>query len=112
MLLALALACAPAGPSLLDVPETARFPVPGLGADVQVLRTEADVPHVYAADDVDAARAVGFLYAKDRFFLLDVARRLGGGRLSGLLGDLALEADATSRLQGMAEVAAGLDTLA
>lgn len=99
----------PSAPSLLGVPETARYVLPALRGEVQVLRTEANVPHVYAADDTDAARAIGFLYAKDRFFLLDVARRLADGRLSDLLGDLALAADADARLQGMTEVATGLD---
>jgi penicillin amidase len=116
LLLAALLACKPdpdAPPAvdpLAEIPLTATWAQPGLRCDVEVVRTEANVPHVYAHDDVDAARAVGFLYARDRFFFLDAARRLAAGRLSGLLGDLALNGDVGARLDGMADVAAAMDS--
>ncbi|MDP2312186.1 MAG: penicillin acylase family protein [Pseudomonadota bacterium] len=93
---------------LLDVPETASFTIPGLTCDAQVVRTAGNVPHIYAKDRVDLARAYGFTQARDRYFEMELARRLGLGTLSEILGDAALGNDMDSRATGMTHVA---DTL-
>ncbi len=90
---------------LYGVPETTRRTIPGLEAPVHVVRTEGDVPHIYAANRRDLARVHGFLMAKDRFWMMDLARRLALGRLSELVGDLVLDTDITSRAQGLPEAA-------
>lgn len=90
---------------LHDVAETERWAVPGLTCDAHVVRTAGNVPHVYAHDRVDLARANGFVQARDRYFEMELARRLGRGRLSELLGDAALETDMESRATGMTAVA-------
>jgi penicillin amidase len=96
----------PATPSaLLDVAETASFTIPGLTCDAQVVRTAGNVPHIYAKDRVDLARAYGFTQARDRYFEMELARRLGLGTLSEILGDAALETDMDSRSTGMTWVA-------
>ena len=46
----------------------------GLTADVTVTRDALGVPTIRAASRIDAARALGFLHAQDRFFQIDVAR--------------------------------------
>ena len=61
-----------------------------------------------AYDRADLARALGFVMAKDRFFEMDLARRLGLGTVSALLGDAALETDMESRVMGMTFVADSL----
>ena len=92
--------------TLLDtVDETDRFVLHGLECRAHVVRTELDVPHVYAESRTDAARVLGFVTAKDRYFEMELARRLGIGEVSGLLGDAALETDIEARGQGSRHVA-------
>ena len=93
---------------LFSVPETARYTVDGLACPVHVVRTEGNVPHIYAADRSDLSRGMGFVFAADRFFFLDLARRLALGEVSGILGQDALETDVDARASGMTHVA---DTL-
>jgi penicillin amidase len=90
---------------ILAVAESERWTVPGLACDAQVLRTEGNVPHIYAKDRVDLARAYGFTQARDRYFEMELARRLGLGEVAQLLGDAALETDMDSRATGMTWVA-------
>jgi penicillin G amidase len=78
---------------LLAVDETAAFVLPCVTDEVHVLRTEFDHPHIYASNDNDLGCALGFVTARDRFFAMDLARRLGWGTLSEILGDLAIDAD-------------------
>ena len=78
---------------LLAVAETAAFTLPCVTDEVHVLRTEFDHPHIYATNDNDMACAMGFVTARDRFFAMELARRLGWGTLSEILGDLAIDAD-------------------
>lgn len=90
---------------ILGVGETTRRALPGLSAEVHVLRTEGNRAHIYAANRRDAAMVQGFISASERFFMLDMARRLGTGTLSLLMGDAALEIDLEQRLFGSAHVA-------
>lgn len=87
------------------VEETARFTVPGLSGHAHVVRTEMNVPHVYAESRLDAMRVLGFVMAQDRYFQMDLTRRLSQGRISELLGDAALETDLENRQTGAAFVA-------
>ena len=88
-------------PTILDgVPETGRFQIPGLSGAATVVRTEMDVPHIYARDRLDGMRVLGFVMARDRFFQMDLTRRLSQGRLSELLGDAALRSDVEQRMNG------------
>lgn len=67
---------------------------------MHVLRTEANVPHIYASNRNDLLRVQGFTLARDRYFQFELARRLGQGRLSELLGSLGLSIDQQSVGQG------------
>jgi penicillin amidase len=89
---------------ITSVPESEAWEIPGLHGEAHVLRTEANVPHIYAADREDLARVQGFVVARDRYFTLDLARRLAQGKVSALLGDAALETDLQSRQTGMTYV--------
>jgi len=82
------------------LPETGRFTIPGLADEAYVVRTEADVPHVYAKNRLDLMRVFGFAMARDRFFQMDLTRRLSQGRISELLGDVALDTDLENRMTG------------
>ncbi|TNF34069.1 MAG: hypothetical protein EP329_07655, partial [Deltaproteobacteria bacterium] len=90
--------------AILGVPETASFTLSGLTAPVQVVRTEADIPHIYASSREDLARVLGFVQARDRFFFMDLQRRLGLGTISELLGTAGLASDVESRGTGMTYV--------
>ena len=77
----------------------------GLTAPVTVARDKLGVPTITAASRQDAARALGFLHAQDRFFQMDLQRRQPAGELSALVGARALEADAQSRVHRFRRVA-------
>lgn len=77
----------------------------GLQDDVHVVRTESNVPHIYAKNAQDLARVHGFVAARDRYFMMDLSRRLSLGTISGLLGDSALANDVQARMTGMEHVA-------
>ena len=51
------------------------------------------VPHVEAGNDRALYFAVGYVQARDRFFQMDLQRRLIGGNLSGAFGERALDSD-------------------
>lgn len=87
--------------AILGVPESARFEIPGLAGPVYIVRTEGAVPHIYASNRNDAGRALGFVVARDRFFVTDLMRRLGQGTIAELFGELALGTDIESRQMGM-----------
>ncbi len=72
--------------------------VTGLESTVTVDRDQLGVPTVTARSRPDAARALGFLHAQDRFFQMDLQRRQAAGELSALVGARAWEADRASRV--------------
>ena len=82
---------------LLDVEESAAWQIPGLQGTAYVLTTEGGIPYVYAEDDADLGRVVGFVLARDRYFYMDVARRLSQGTVAALLGADALITDLEQR---------------
>src|SRR6185437_11684905 len=79
--------------------------VSGLTAEVRITRDAAGVPHIVAANDRDAAFALGFVHAQDRLFAMDMMRRLGAGRLSEILGPATLGIDRTMRTFGFYRLA-------
>jgi len=77
--------------SLPQIDGTLRLP--GLKDRVVAERDELGVPTIRARNRVDAARATGFLHAQDRFFHMDLSRRMGAGELAELLGPAVLDTD-------------------
>jgi len=82
------------------VAQTASWSLPCLEQPVHVVRTEFDVPHIYAASRADLACAQGFVTARDRFFQMDLIARSGIGTLSELMGGQGLDADIEIRSRG------------
>lgn len=72
--------------------------VTGLSGRVIVERDALGAPTIRAANRVDAARALGFLHAQDRFFQMDLMRRVASGELAELFGEAALKQDQAARL--------------
>ncbi len=66
---------------------TAELEIPGLSAPVKVLFDPQGVPHVRAENEPDLLRAAGYLMARERFFEMDLLRRIARGRLSELTGE-------------------------
>ena len=78
----------------------------GLGAPVEVWRDSLGVPHVWARDEYDLFRAMGYVHAQDRLFQMEMFRRVADGRLAQILGEPLLETDRFLRTIGMGRSAA------
>jgi penicillin amidase len=76
----------------------------GLQQDVSVDRDGLGVPTITAASRVDAARALGYIHAQDRFFQMDLQRRQPAGELSALVGARALDADKAARVHRFRDI--------
>lgn len=72
---------------------TGRRRLPGLQADVEVIVDTWGVPHIYAQSASDVVRAQGYLHAQDRLWQMEFTRRVVSGRLSELVGEVALPLD-------------------
>jgi penicillin amidase len=79
--------------------------VNGVAAPVRIVRDAHAVPHIFAESESDVAYALGFVHAQDRFFQMEMARRLGAGRLAEVLGASALPADRFMRIVGIYHLA-------
>jgi len=69
-----------------------------VSAPVSVERDSLGIPTITASNRSDLAYATGFVHGQDRFFEMDLSRRLAAGELSELVGRLALEQDESARL--------------
>ena len=67
--------------------------VTGLKEEVDIHFDTYGVPHIYAQNEVDAYRALGYVHAQERLFQLEMMRRVGSGTLAELLGPDVLEID-------------------
>ncbi|TLZ19916.1 MAG: penicillin acylase family protein, partial [Gammaproteobacteria bacterium] len=72
--------------------------VAGLSAHVRIERDSRGVPTIEAANRLDLAFATGFVHAQDRFFQMDLSRRLAAGELAELFGPNALAQDRKVRV--------------
>ena len=88
---------------LAEIPARAEWELP-LRGQAHVVYTEGGVPHVYAEDRRDLAMVWGFTIARDRFFMMDLSRRLALGTLSEVLGADALRSDMSSRAEGNRQI--------
>ncbi len=69
----------------------------GLSALVTVTRDAAGVPSIAGQTRADIAFATGYLHAQERYFQMDLLRRVAAGELAELLGPVALPADRAHR---------------
>jgi penicillin amidase len=75
--------------------------IPGLQDSVTVIFDDRAVPHVFAKNENDAWRAMGFVVARDRLFQMEAQTRAASGRLSEWAGERALPADRYTRSLGL-----------
>jgi penicillin amidase len=105
LLLALVLAGAAglAGALWWSLPgEEGELRLAGLAAPVEVTLDAQGIPRIAAADERDAAIALGWLHARDRMFQMELMRRGAAGRLAELVGPPALRLDRFTRTLGLA----------
>ena len=71
--------------------------VPGLSAPATLERDERGYVSIAAANRLDAARALGYAHAQERFFQMDLLRRNAAGELAELVGAQAVNLDKSRR---------------
>lgn len=84
---------------------TGTITLPDLDGEVEVLRDERGIPHIYADTMGDLMRAQGYVQAQDRFFEMDMRRHVTAGRLAELVGEPGVETDKVIRTMGWRRVA-------
>lgn len=67
--------------------------VAGLNSQVEVLRDDWGVPHIYATTSHDLFFAQGYTHAQERFWQMDFWRHIGSARLSEMFGESQLDTD-------------------
>ncbi len=88
-----------------SLPHDASARVLHLGDSVTVLYDERAVPHIFAASEEDAYRALGYVVARDRLFQLYLQTMAASGRLTEIGGPRALPLDREMRGLGLPRVA-------
>jgi penicillin amidase len=89
------------GAARTDLPADAEASIPNLSAPVDVRYDRRGVPHIFAATEADAIRALGWVVARDRLFQLEAQARAAAGRLTEWAGPVALPADQEMRRLGL-----------
>ncbi len=77
--------------SIPDYSETVE--VPGISAPVEIVRNNANVPHIFGTTDADVFYALGYVHAQDRLWQMTMLRRTAQGRLSEIFGERTLKID-------------------
>ena len=79
--------------------------VAGLTAPVEIVRDNANVPHVFGQADGDVFFGLGYAHAQDRLWQMVMLRRTVQGRLSEVFGPRTLKIDKTLRRFGLYRLA-------
>ena len=79
--------------------------VVGLSQQVEVLRDQYGVAHIYAHTPEDLFFAEGYTHAQERFWQMEFQRRVAAGRLSEIFGENTLATDRYLRNFGFHQLA-------
>src|SRR5262249_37872162 len=82
-----------------------RLVVPGLDAELAIVRDVRGIPHVRAASERDAYFGLGFAHAQDRLAQMIWLARAARGRTAEVIGSDGLVGDRWSRTLGFARLA-------
>lgn len=74
--------------------------VPGFFHPVEITRDKYGIATLRGSSRLDIARATGFIHAQERFFQMDLMRRMAAGELAELLDVSVLEFDKERRFHG------------
>ena len=81
--------------SLPDYTKT--LEVDGITAPVEIVRDNANVPHIMGENDADVFYGLGYAHAQDRLWQMTMLRRTAQGRLSEVFGKRTLRIDSLLR---------------
>ncbi|KPA22643.1 Acyl-homoserine lactone acylase QuiP precursor [Shimia sp. SK013] len=84
-----------------------------VSAPIEIVRDNANVPHIFGETDQDVFFALGYAHAQDRLWQMIMLRRTVQGRLSEALGNQTLETDTLMRrldLAGHARASVAVQT--
>ena len=81
--------------SLPDYTKTLK--VEGITASVEIVRNNANVPHIFGETDTDVFFGLGYAHAQDRLWQMTMLRRTAQGRLSEVFGKRTLSVDTLLR---------------
>ena len=90
--------------------QNGRLELPGLTSEVEVIRDEYGVPHIYADNEYDLMFAQGYVHAQDRFWQMEFWRHISSGRISEIIGEPGIDSDKFIRTMGWNRIAT--DTIA
>ena len=71
--------------------------VPAITSPVEIVRDNANVPHIFGAVDTDVFHGLGFAHTQDRLWQMMMLRRTAQGRLSELFGAATVDIDSYVR---------------
>ena len=81
-----------------SVPDyTQDYRIDGVTAPVEIVRSNANVPHVFGSTDADVFFGLGFAHAQDRLWQMTLLRRTAQGRLSEIFGQRTVKIDELMR---------------
>ncbi len=72
-------------------------PARGLSGEIEIVRNNANVPHIFGQNDADVYFGLGYAHAQDRLWQMTMMRRTVQGRLSEVFGRRTLRSDELMR---------------
>ena len=78
---------------------------PAITAPIDIIRDADAIPHVFAANKMDALFGLGYVHAQDRLWQMEFQRRIGNGRLSEIFGRATVPQDRFLRTVGFGRAA-------
>jgi penicillin amidase len=84
-----------------DVPESYSILIPGLIDEVSIAFNDRGVPHIFAQNDHDLYLAQGYITASHRLWQMEFSTHASIGRISEIVGKVAINYDRHQRRIGM-----------
>ncbi len=79
----------------------------GISAPLEIVRNNANIPHIFGENDHDVFFGLGYAHAQDRLWQMMLLRRTVQGRLSEMFGERTLKTDELMRRLGLYRLAQG-----
>jgi penicillin amidase len=76
-----------------------------ISSRVDIIRDADNIPHIFAANKLDAFYGLGYVHAQDRLWQMEFQRRIGHGRLSEIFGEVTVPQDRFLRTVGFGRAA-------
>jgi penicillin amidase len=67
--------------------------IKNISKNTEVFFDDYGIPHIYAANQIDAQVVLGYVHAQDRLWQMELLRRIAAGRLSELFGNKVSKTD-------------------